>query len=118
MPKADPKERPTCLIAASDPALKPRYVVLLPITHRRPTGKTVGIEIPQKVKRAIGLDDDPSWVIISEHNVDEWPNAGLAPLPGSAGDFTYGFLPPGLFAIIRSRFLELARAGESGSVRR
>ncbi len=28
------KTRPTCLIAATDPAVRPRYVVLLPITLR------------------------------------------------------------------------------------
>ena len=26
------------------------------------------------------LDDDPSWVIVSDRNVDEWPNAGVTPL--------------------------------------
>jgi hypothetical protein len=25
----------------------------------------------------LGLDDEPSWVIMSEHNIDEWPNGGL-----------------------------------------
>lgn len=34
------KERPTCLVAASDSLTKPRYVVLLP------DASTVGIEIP------------------------------------------------------------------------
>ncbi|WP_375271702.1 MobA/MobL family protein [Gluconacetobacter dulcium] len=49
--------------------------MLLPITHTPPSGDTVGIEIPAKVKAAIGLDDVPSWVIVSEHNVDEWGTA-------------------------------------------
>lgn len=116
--RSDGKDRPTCLIAASAPSAQPRYVVLLPITHSPPTGDTIGIEIPRKVKLAIGLDDEPSWVIVSEHNVDEWPNAGLSPVPGKGGDFAYGFLPPGLFAVIRSKFLELARSGRSSSVHR
>jgi hypothetical protein len=112
------KERPTCLIAASDSQTKPRYVVLLPITHSRPDASTVGIEIPVRVKRAIGLDEAPSWVIVSEYNVDEWPSAGLSPLPGKPGTFSYGFIPPGLFAQIKTRFLQLAREGKSGAVRR
>lgn len=102
------KNRPTCIVAASDSAARPRYVVLLPITHVPPSGTTVGIEIPAKVKQAIGLDDEPSWVIVSEHNIDEWPNGGLSPIPGKPCVFSYGFIPPGLFAKIKAQFLELA----------
>lgn len=112
------KDRPTCLVAASDSPTRPRYVVLLPITHSPPDAGTVGIEIPAKVKQMIGLDDAPSWVIVSEYNVDEWPNAGLTPIPGQPGIFSYGFIPPGLFAQIKAKFLELARQNKSGAVRR
>lgn len=112
------KDRPACLVAASDSAVRPRYVVLLPITHTPPTGGAVGVEIPAKVKQAIGLDDAPSWVIVSEHNIDEWPNAGLSPVPGETGVFAYGFIPPGLFARIKAIFLELAREKKSNAVRR
>lgn len=112
------KDRPACLVAASDSAVRPRYVVLLPITHTPPSGETVGIEIPAAVKQAIGLDDAPSWVVVSEHNVDEWPNGGLSPVPGTTGAFAYGFLPPGLFARIKAGFLDLARQKKTGAVRR
>lgn len=112
------KDRPACLVAASDSLASPRYVVLLPITHTPPSGEIVGIEIPPKVKQAIGLDDAPSWVIVSEHNIDEWPNGGLSPVPGSEGMFAYGFIPPGLFATIKANFLDLANARKSDSVRR
>ena len=59
------KTRPACLVAATDPAVLPRYVVLLPITHPRPAGDTVGIEIPMRVRQALSLDDTPSWSIVS-----------------------------------------------------
>jgi hypothetical protein len=78
----------------------------------------VGIEIPPKVRQAIGLDDEPCWVIVSEHNVDEWPNAGLRPLPGRPGIFAYGFVPPRLFARIKAGFLELAKQGRSPGIKR
>ena len=116
------KTRPACLVAATDPSVRPRYVVLLPITHTPPSddtvGDTVGIEIPARVRQALGLDDAPSWVIVSEHNIDEWPNGGLSPLPGRPDTFSYGFIPPGLFAQIKARFVELARARKGQSVRR
>ncbi len=112
------KDRPACLVAASDSAATPRFVVILPITHKAPAGDSVGVEIPPKVRRAIGLDDARCWVIVSEHNVDEWPNGGLAPVPGRPGRFAYGFIPPALFARIKARFLELAAQGRGAKVRR
>ena len=87
------KDRPACLVAATDSTVKPRFVVILPIAHTAPSGGTVGIELPAKVRAAIGLDDEPSWVIVSDHNVDEWPNAGLAPIPGRPDMLSYGFVP-------------------------
>jgi hypothetical protein len=112
------KERPACLVAASDSAALPRFVVILPITHTPPGKDTVGVEIPAKVRQAIGLDDARSWVIVSEHNIDEWPNGGLAPLPGRRGVFSYGFIPPSLFAQVKARFLELSQQKRSPGVRR
>jgi hypothetical protein len=112
------KERPACLVAATDPITSPRFVVILPITHTRPDKNAVGVEIPARIREALGLDDAPSWVIVSEHNVDEWPNGGLAPLPGRPGVFSYGFIPPGLFAQVKARFLELYEKGRAGGVRR
>lgn len=112
------KERPACLVAATDSSVSPRFVVLLPITHSPPGKDTVAIEIPAKVREALGLDDAPSWVILSEHNVDEWPNAGVTPLPGRPGIFSYGFIPPRLFAEVKAKFLELADKEASAGVRR
>jgi hypothetical protein len=112
------KERPTCLVAAMDPGPSPRFVVILPITHTRPDTDTIGIEIPARVREALGLDDAPSWIIVSEHNVDEWPNGGLASLPGKPGVFSYGFIPPALFAQVKAKFLELYEKGKTGGVRR
>jgi hypothetical protein len=62
----------------------------------------VGLAIPATVRQALGLDDEPSWIVVSEHNVDEWPNAGLAPLPGRPGVFSYGLIPPSLFARVKA----------------
>jgi hypothetical protein len=112
------KERPACLVAATDSIARPRFVVILPITHTPPEGDTVGVLIPSKVGAALGLDAAPSWVIVSEHNVDEWPNAGLAPVPGQSGVFSYGFIPPGLFSQVKAKFLELTGDGRIRGVRR
>ena len=112
------KDRPACVAVASDSLATPRFVFLLPITHSPPDTHTIGVEIPARVRQAIGLDEAPCWVIVSEYNIDEWPSAGLSPIPGKRGAFAYGFLPPGLFAQIKARFLELAEEKKSGGVRR
>lgn len=112
------KERPACLVAAMDSGASPRFVVILPITHTPPDKDTVGVAIPPKVRAALGLDDATSWVIVSEHNVDEWPNGGLATIPGRPGVFSYGFIPPGLFAQVKAKFLELHEKGRSSGLRR
>jgi len=112
------KERPACLVAAMDSVASPRFVVILPITHMPPDKDTVGVEIPAKVRQALVLDDAPSWVIVSDHNVDEWPNGGLAPVPGRPGTYGYGFIPPGLFAKVKAKFLEQSGQGRSSGVRR
>jgi hypothetical protein len=101
------KDRPACLVAASDAAIDPRIVVILPITHSYPRD-TIAVEIPPKVRVAIGLDDAPSWVIVSEYNLETWPN-GLTVIPGRPGTFAYGFVPPNLFAQIKAKFLEVAK---------
>ena len=112
------KDRPACLVAASDSSVRPRFVVILPITHSPPDEDTVGIEMPARVRQALGLDDAQSWVIVSEYNVDEWPNGGLAPLPGRSGKYGYGFIPPRLFAQVKEKFLALSGQRQSRGVRR
>ena len=112
------KERPACLVAASDPSATPRFVVLLPITHAAPGKDTEAVQIPPKVRAHLGLDDQPCWVIVSEYNVDHWPTAGLALVPGTKDKFAYGFLPPGLFAQIKSLFLEVTERGAGLQTRR
>lgn len=92
------------------PFVRPRHVVLLPIIHTPPADETAGMGIPSSVKQAIGLDDAPGWVIVSEHNIGEWPNGELSPIPGKRGELAYGFIPPGLSTKIKASFLELARA--------
>lgn len=112
------KERPACLVATLDEEADPQLVLILPITHSQPKSGTVGLEIPDKVAKNLGLDDMRSWIVISEANIDFWPNAGLAPIPGKRGVYAYGFLPPGLFEQVRHRFIKLLEERRAKLVRR
>jgi hypothetical protein len=64
------------------------------------------------------LDDEPAWIIVSEHNVDAWPSPGLAPVPGRPGVYAYGFIPRALFFMVKTEFLALAEKGETAGVDR
>ncbi len=72
-------------------------VIVLPVTHSPPHDLTEAVEIPLPVKLHLGLDGERSWIVISEGNGFAWPGHDLRRAHGS-GKFTYGFLPPRLFA--------------------
>jgi hypothetical protein len=112
------KDRPACLVATVDSTIETRFVVILPITHSPPDSTTAAIEIPAAVRQALYLDDQPSWVIVSEYNVDHWPNPGVLPVPGQPNVFSYGFVPPRLFEAIREKFLAQIKRGGKATDRR
>lgn len=104
------KARPACIVAAIDTqASGSTRVVILPITHSLPNPGTESLEIPQKVKEHLRLDEERSWIILTECNIDVWPSPDLSPLPSDPSAFDYGFLPPKFFEKIRSRFYEIAK---------
>ena len=91
-------------------------VIVAPITHSPPMAETSAVEIPQAVKRYLGLDDQRSWVVADEVNEFTWPGYDLQ--PNAAGEIVYGVLPDRLFQQIRTRVLERIKAGRLGRVLR
>lgn len=112
------KERPACLIATLERGSAGTIVVILPITHAQPPADTSALEIPEAVKSHLGLDEQRSWIVTSECNVDSWPNPDLVPVARRSGDFAYGFLPPRLFNRVRDLFIRSAKSGRVSTVRR
>jgi hypothetical protein len=88
------KERPACLILASERVGQDTFVLILPITHQPPREEDAAVEIPAAIKRRLGLDTDRSWIILSEANEDVWPSPDIRPIPGKPGMFEYGYLHP------------------------
>lgn len=69
------KPRPTAVAFRSHRPDADR-IFLLPITSKRPSPGTIGLEIPEIEKRRAGLDSDVRlWVIVSEMNVDRIPGS-------------------------------------------
>lgn len=107
------KNRPTVIVLCSTQAEdQATLVTVLPITHAAPKHANEAVEIPQAIKKHLGLDDDRSWIIIAEGNEFIWPGFDLRKVPNK-DEYDYGFLPPRLFEKIRDAFVEFARRDQT-----
>jgi hypothetical protein len=106
------KDRPTVIVLCTErkPATE-TLVTVLPITHRAPEPRDSAVEIPASVKRHLGLDDDPSWIVVAEGNEFIWPGYDLR--QRSNGSYVYGFLPPRFFDRVRDGFVAFHRRGKA-----
>lgn len=113
------KDRPCVIVLAverkDDGAT---LVTVLPITHAQPANPALAVALPAAVKRHLGLDDLPSWVMLHEGNEFVWPGYDLRPVPQARERYHYGFLPPALFRQIVTRFADLWQAGQAAAVSR
>ena len=104
------KNRPCAIVAAQQIVEGRTIVTVLPITHSRPSRLGDAVEIPPRLKRHLGLDDLPSWIVLTQTNDFLWPGVDLSPLPGVAPRrFDYGMLPPRFFAYVRDALLQVDR---------
>ena len=94
-------------------------VYVLPVTRSPPDDDTEAVAIPAAVRQRLGLDEERSWIVVSEANVFTWPGPDLRFARGKGPESAaYGFLPPGLFKVVRDRFLERAWRRQAGVVPR
>jgi hypothetical protein len=104
------KDRPCAIVVVTAGVGERKRVLALPITHSPPRDMEFSIELPLETKRRLRLDDQRSWIMLSEWNDFLWPGPDLRPLPGKGQEtVALGYLPPGLFEHTRQRFLTLAR---------
>ena len=100
--------RPCAIVLSYRRAVDGALIAMLaPITHSHPGDEDQAIEIPQAVKRQLGLDDERSWVMIDEVNETGWPGYDL--LVDARGQYAYGFIPPVLFRRIRDEVVRVVR---------
>ncbi len=113
------KDRPCAIILVVTNDRDDQIVTLLPISHTAPHKNEDAIEIPSATKRRLGLDDERSWVVLTEANRFIWPGPDL--LPSRQGDLqnvAFGHLPEALFEQIRLRFLSKVRERKAHAVPR
>ena len=102
------KDRPCAVLLATRTDAGDLRVIVLPITHAPPGDPGNAIEIPVATKRRLGLDDDQSWIVVTEGNAFAWPGPDLRFAPsGGPESVALGFLPARLFNAVRDRFLAL-----------
>jgi hypothetical protein len=107
------KNRPCVIVLALQEAVDGSTLArVVPVTHSPPDNPQAALELPQAVKRHLGLDDARSWVILDEVNEFTWPGYDLRPIPGTRDNFAYGFLPPRLFSAITAKLADVWAAGE------
>lgn len=105
------KERPCVVVLAVSHDDGDTLVTVAPITHTSPRSPGDAVEIPAATKARLGLDDDRSWVVVTEINHFRWPGHDLRPVPGGTfGTYAYGVLPPGLFRQVKEGIGSWVRA--------
>ncbi len=101
------KDRPCAIIAARQIIEGREVVTVVPVTHSPPRNSEDAVEIPAALKAHLGLDDLPSWVVVTETNDFLWPGPDVRPVPRLRPQrFDYGMLPPKFYALIRDKILQ------------
>jgi hypothetical protein len=105
------KVYPTALILSKRDELGSEMVYALGISHMPPQEGRRALEIPPKLRRHLGLDDDPQW-LYTEVNVFVWPGPDLRPAqwisqrPIVGNTCVLGALPNDWFALVQKHFAE------------
>jgi hypothetical protein len=113
------KDRPCAVVLVTTIEDDERVVTVLPISHAPPADPMLAVEIPALVKRRLKLDDERSWVVLTEANRFFWPGPDLRPsTPRDSASVAYGPLPFALFEEIRTKFIAAIRAKRASLVPR
>ena len=113
------KDRPCAIVLTTSDEEGELIVTVVPLTRTAPADPEDAVEIPRATKKRLGLDNEPSWAVVSEVNRFVWPGPDLRPIPKqSPGRFDYGVLPPGLFKQITERLRQRAAQQPAAAVSR
>ena len=104
-PREGIKDRPCAVVVADQDGT----ILVLPITHSAPTGEEKSVELPNPVKRRLGLDEARSWIVTTEYNRFTWPGPDIR--PAANGEAILGELPSTLLRRAVTALRENALAG-------
>jgi hypothetical protein len=113
------KDRPCAVVLVSEDQDGEKIVLVLPVTHSPPSEPDLAVEIPIETKRRLGLDDQRSWIVVTDANRFIWPGPDLRlGVSGDASSVAYGSLPRALFYEARAKFIRAIERRLAGVVRR
>jgi len=113
------KDRPCAVVVALRRSAGDLVVYVAPITHRRPEDSARAVKMPAKLKRHLGLDIEPSWIIADELNRFIWPGPDLRPIrSGPPAQFAYGYLPEDVLAELIGRIDRIRLGGRLTTIPR
>lgn len=112
------KDRPCAIVLSVVDEDGETLVYVAPITHRPPVDDTA-VPLPMSMKRRLGLDASPSWIVTSELNRFVWPGYDLRPISRDEPEvFAWGFLPTELFEAVKRQIVLHHRSRRLGTVDR
>ncbi|MES2095328.1 MAG: hypothetical protein V4459_01075 [Pseudomonadota bacterium] len=85
-------------------------IVVAPVTHSMPDRPEDGVEMPARVKRQLGLDQERSWIVTTELNRFIWPGPDIRVAPGHDTPL-YDAIPQLLFDELRVAINKRVAAG-------
>ena len=98
------KDRPCVIVLAVERLPDGETLVtVLPTTHRPPRDASAAVEVPRAIKQRLGLDDDRSWIVVSEGDQFVWPGYELRKVRGT-DRYDCGYLPPRFFKDLLAAF--------------
>ena len=105
------KDRPCAVILVTTDDEGDQVVTVLPVTHTPPSNPALAVEIPHPTKRRLGLDDERSWIVLTEANRFVWPGPDLRQAqPGDMTSVAYGLLPRSLFKEVTAKLADAIKA--------
>ena len=101
------KDRPCAIVFVRQIIDINCVVTVIPITHTPPSNPDEAVEIPSAIKTHLQLDEQKSWIVVTETNDFVWPGVDLRPVNRDQPDqFVYGILPPKFFNHVREKILQ------------
>jgi hypothetical protein len=105
------KDRPCAVILVTADEDGDRIVTVLPVTHSPPANPALAVEIPPATKRRLGLDDERSWIVLTEANRFAWPGPDLRlAQAGDLASVAYGELPGVVLREIKTKLAQALTA--------
>jgi hypothetical protein len=105
------KDRPCAVILVTADEDGDQVVTVLPVTHSPPANPTLSVEIPHATKRRLGLDDERSWIVLTEANRFVWPGPDLRVVQaGNMASAAYGLLPRAVFKEVTTKLADAIAA--------